>query len=172
MAETVNGVTILNMDASTGGPQNMQTSPYLYYDFETHQMLQLTDAQALENTDWDIAVKRSVIRVNGGDSGSGNSLVARLEPMNWDDVENEPPDSNLYSTDEFMTETCELITVGRGVISTAFGEWYYTASSGGIDVVENVIYSVYSGPPYHYVYKFQILEWDSGHYVFKYTPWS
>ena len=134
-------------------------------------MLQLTDVQALENTDWDIAVKRSVIRVNGGDSGPGNFLVARLEPMDWDDIENEPPESNIWNTDEFMTETCEPITVGRGVVSTAFGEWYNTSSSGGIDVVENVIYSVYSGPPYHQVHELEILEWNSGYYVFKYALW-
>ena len=45
---------------------------FVYYSFMTRDTLDITDAQAQTNTDWDIAFERSVVVLNGGVSGPGN----------------------------------------------------------------------------------------------------
>lgn len=55
------------IDATAGGPS--ATGPYTYFSLSTGQVVNLTDTEAATSTDWDIAFKRTNVKLNGGVSG-------------------------------------------------------------------------------------------------------
>lgn len=60
------------IDATAGGLGAPPTDPknkYTHFSFSTGQVIDLSDADAPTSTDWDIAFKRSSIKLNGGISG-------------------------------------------------------------------------------------------------------
>jgi hypothetical protein len=50
----------------------VQENPFVYFSFETNTQVQATD-------NWDIAIKGTTIRVNGGISGNGNARAALMD---------------------------------------------------------------------------------------------
>jgi len=63
------------IDATAGGRGASKTDPknkYTYFDLDSGELVELTDAQALTNSEWDIAFKRTNFKLNGGVSGPGN----------------------------------------------------------------------------------------------------
>lgn len=69
---------------------------YRYFDLATGQEIALTAEQASSSTDWDIAFRRSEIKLNGGASGSGAveaAIVAEQEDF-YDASGN--PDDNVF----------------------------------------------------------------------------
>jgi hypothetical protein len=68
--ETIN----LLIDASAGGVSAEPGDPankYTYLDLSAGEVVDLTDEQAQDSTNWDIAFKRSTVILNGGVSGPG-----------------------------------------------------------------------------------------------------
>ena len=66
------GITIKQLDATAGGLRASATDPankYTYFSFSKGDVVELTDAEAESSTEWDIAFKRSEIKLNGGASG-------------------------------------------------------------------------------------------------------
>lgn len=48
------------------------SSAYAYYDLDTNTQLELTDEEAQENTQWDLAFYSTTIKLNGNASGPGD----------------------------------------------------------------------------------------------------
>jgi len=66
--------TTLDVDATAGGFGTAPDDPanrWAYLDLDTGQVLDIDDATAETDTDWEIAFKRVAVRLNGGASGSG-----------------------------------------------------------------------------------------------------
>src|SRR5262245_19992451 len=67
--EQAGGVTKLFVDASAGGIINQLTNPWVYIDFAMLARVEVTDIDADTSTEWDLAIKRPILRVNSGDGG-------------------------------------------------------------------------------------------------------
>ncbi|RYZ44603.1 MAG: hypothetical protein EOO72_05830, partial [Myxococcaceae bacterium] len=73
---------------------------------------------ALASTAWDIAVRRSVIRVNSGVSGPSCVTVAQTaEGSTFDAVTQVEPTATFLAEAYFTPNTCELILDGSGINS-------------------------------------------------------
>ena len=79
-----NGDFLTEIDATAGGAFSTEHHDFTYFSFEDQDVVVLTDAEAAESAEWDIAFKRSEIRLNGGISGPGN--VMGFDLMGADDI--------------------------------------------------------------------------------------
>jgi len=119
------------VDATAGTPPGgmTPTQSFVYATF-TDQGLQkvaLGDQDALESMDWDIALRRYVIRLNGSDSGPSCVGAARVpgKPA-FDDV-SDAPEGIPFRLDDDFTDACTLIDDGSGLGSsplTALASYY------------------------------------------------
>jgi hypothetical protein len=115
-------VTSGTIDARAGGVANAVDNPYIYVDLRTGTKVEVNDLDALTSTTWDIALKRSSIRANGGDSGAGNRQIAIVAATTLAEVTAGP--SAGYTVDDFTTDDCAIDTLEAGEPRTTFGEWY------------------------------------------------
>jgi hypothetical protein len=119
---TADGVTSGTIDATAGGFGNSTDNPYLYLDLKTGARVEVSDVQARDSDAWDLALKRSSIRLNGGDSGTGNRKAAVVAAATLAEVTAGPAAG--YTVDDFTTETCTLKIHSGGEPMSAIGEWY------------------------------------------------
>jgi hypothetical protein len=79
ITNTMNGTTFLSVVDSTAGGLN-PTQAYVYAKFGVAglEKVMIHDETALDSLDWDIAFRRFVIRLNGGDSGPSCTGAAVL----------------------------------------------------------------------------------------------
>lgn len=73
--EPANGFSLIELDATAGGFGAQPDDPankYTYFNLHTGKVLELTDAEADNSTEWHIAFKRTKIKLNGGASGPGS----------------------------------------------------------------------------------------------------
>src|SRR3954467_15968360 len=101
---TASDVTSGTIDARAGGFDKAADNPYIYVDLRSGMRVDINDVQALTSTSWDIAIKRSSLRANGGDSGAGNRQVAIVQAATLAEVTAGP--STGYATDDFATDDC------------------------------------------------------------------
>jgi hypothetical protein len=116
------GATDAVIDATAGGLINAADNPFLYIDLEQGTKVAIDDVEALDSDAWDIAFKRPNIRVNSGDSGTGDVAVA-VVAGSLADVTEAPADGE-FETDDWSSDSCTLLTLADGTPATAFGEWY------------------------------------------------
>jgi hypothetical protein len=119
---TVAGVTTGTIDATAGGIAGAADNPYIYVDLRNGVKVDVNDLDARTNTTWDIALKRSSMRTNGGDSGQGNRKVSVVAAASLAAVTAAP--TAAYGTDDFTTADCMLEAIPGGEPMSAFGEWY------------------------------------------------
>jgi hypothetical protein len=89
---------------ATGGGMNASQS-YVYARFTTKGLakVDITDDDAFESTDWDIALRRYVIRLNSGVSGPGDVRGGRTAPMTQFADLDEVPSNLELRTEEYFT---------------------------------------------------------------------
>lgn len=119
---TTTGVTSGTIDATAGGVSGSADNPYVYVDLAAGTRVEIDDVAALTSDAWDIALKRSSLRVNSGDSGTGERELAAVQGATLDAVTAAP--ASGFATDDFATDDCELQTIPGGEPLSAFGEWY------------------------------------------------
>lgn len=103
------------------------------------EQVMISDEDAFTSTEWDIAFRRFVIRINSGTSGPGCVRAARApvsggaDPT-FEDV-TEVPDGITYFEEEYYTErgsSCTLIGDGSGLPgapdTVLAGYWSYTTA--------------------------------------------
>lgn len=121
------GVKKTVIDATAGGMSAASKNPYVYVSLKDGSRVELDDYSAKTSSAWDLAFKRAVIRVNGGDSGAGQGAVHILASTTLDKV-TAVPASATFKTDDFLDESCQIKTDPVGSIWTAFGGttgmWY------------------------------------------------
>lgn len=129
--QLANGNMLTEIDATAGGAFATQHHDFTYYSFESKDVVDLTDAEALESTEWHIAFKRSEIRLNGGISGPGS--VRGVDMLQDHDVVGEDSfdsfgASDLPSHDAFVSDGPAF----------AVNEWWsYDSSSHTISATGN-----------------------------------
>lgn len=139
---TVNAATVSNVADGTGFKSTIDatagsngfsavTESYVYAKFTPTglQKVALSDEAAVLSTDWDIAFRRYVIRLNAGSSGPSCVDAAKL-PIGTDyDSVLAPPTNGVYATDDFLgpPPTCTFKDDGSGLgtsPSTALASYY------------------------------------------------
>lgn len=118
---TTADVTTGTIDATAGGLSAAADNPYIYVDLITNTRVDVSDVNARDSLDWDIALKRSSLRINGGDSGGGRRTLAVVPGTS---VATITAPSSGYTEDDFTGDACVLATIPGGEPASAFGEWY------------------------------------------------
>jgi hypothetical protein len=118
-------VFVTTVDASAGGAAGQAEQPFVYLDLEAADgaaRLELDDVGALESTEWDIALKRFVIRANSGDSGPADAEVATVmaQDLTFDD---DVP-SDRFADEDWSSDGCTLVKDSTGGPRTRFSNWY------------------------------------------------
>lgn len=116
------GVTAGTIDATAGGLANSADRPYVYVDLRDGVKVEVDDLAARSSTKWDLALKRSSLRINGGDSGPGERRLAVVQASSMTEVTTAP--TSGYTADDFTTDGCTLDGLPGGEPRSAFGEWY------------------------------------------------
>jgi hypothetical protein len=114
------------IDATAGGFGANPPHAYVYGRFTDDglEKVEIHDEDALESADWDIAFRRMVIRINGGDSGSGCGEAVQL-PSGTDFEDAITIPETGWTTDDFYSASCELTTDQLpGVPLTALSRYY------------------------------------------------
>ncbi len=157
----------LRVDAALGGASEAASHAWVYVNMIEGTKVEVTDEEALSNGDWLLAFKRTEIRVNGGDSGSGPWLMTRVsEPFDTAAV---PGRDVEWGEDNFVDENCEVATFGQGMLLTAFGQWYdYDPVNHVISVPESETYVFYNAAQ-HSVFKLEISAYEDGVYTLRFA---
>jgi hypothetical protein len=135
------GEFLTRIDARAGGLAATMSYAYVSFDEAGLQKQPITDEEALGSMDWDLAVRRYVVRLNSGVSGPSCVEAARLPPGTSFDSLTEVPDGLSWRTEVYFTESCDYVpdSSGIGAPGTALASfWSYTSCvqmSGNLFVV-------------------------------------
>jgi hypothetical protein len=129
------------VDATAGGFGADPPHAYVYGRFTDSglEKVEISDEQALESMDWDIAFRRFIVRVNSGNSGP-SCVVATPIPGSpaYDDVTAMPENLPMYRKDEYFTAGCTMIDDGSGLGSPATALSTYWEYPGCVSMTDNV----------------------------------
>lgn len=106
------------IDATAGGSSPTQSYVYARFGELGLEKVSISDVQALDSVDWDIAFRRFVVRLNSGDSGP--SCVGGQEvSANYDSLTTVPT-GFLPEGDDFLTRApaCTFVADGSGLGSS------------------------------------------------------
>lgn len=122
---------VLYIDGSAGGVPNASKNPAVYVDLATGTRIDVSDVSALESTDWDLALKRTVIYTNGGDGGPGQGGAALVD-KSFDAVT--AADADAVEKEKFFDDECNALIDQAGFLTTTFSPaWYdYDTSTNGV----------------------------------------
>jgi hypothetical protein len=113
------------VDASAGGAAGQAEQPFVYLDLEAEDgaaAVAIDDVASFESTDWDIALKRFVIRSNSGDSGPADIEVATIQSEELREDDDVP--SQLFADDDWTSAECALLRDATTGPRTRFSNWY------------------------------------------------
>lgn len=134
------GERTLYLDASVGGLSNQDTHPWLYLALATGQAVPVTDLQALRSSAWDLALKRSVVRTNGGDSGPGRGGAIRIA-LPWDEVDRSTLGKQQLPQEAWFDENCEVMRDAAQELVTTFSGWSeYDAAEHVVSAAPDVVF--------------------------------
>lgn len=108
---------LTHIDATAGGAFATTPDSYTYGKFTDDgiELVSISDEASLTSMDWDIAFRRYVSRINSGNSGPSCVAAARLPGTpDFDTVDAAPADA-VFRTDDYFTDSCELIADGTGL---------------------------------------------------------
>lgn len=152
---------LTSVDASAGGYGNETKHAWTYVRFtaEGAEKVEIDDETALESLDWDMALRRFIIRLNGGDSGPGCVGAASFRNQTYEEL-TEIPEGVTYAEDEFYTDDCTIVNDSSGLENSpqvVMAPWWeystcvettgtpFLIQSGSGDVLKFVVESYYEG---------------------------
>ena len=108
------------VDATAGGAFANPPDAFVYGRFTDEGLVKLdiSDEDALESMEWDMAFRRYVVRINGGASGPSCVAAARTAPNTDFATATAPEDPSRYNLDAQYTPTCEFVPDGSGLPSS------------------------------------------------------
>ncbi len=141
----------LVVDATAGGVGAPPTDPankYTYVDLDTQSVLPLTDLQAASDSSWEIAFKRTSIRINGGISGPGVTTAALADAQEEFYAANGDPNSSVFlnATPESEQPAFDAVVDDQGLSFESDRNIPGIVGDGTAEGWWN-----YSGPPNHLV---------------------
>jgi len=122
------GIKETSVDAYAGGTSMAIKNPFIYISFKDGgKRVDIDDFAAKAATSWDVAMRRTDILVNGGDSGPGQAEVATVVGTTLDKVTTVPAASS-FMKDDYLDDNCVIQKNDADYIKTAFGgttgRWY------------------------------------------------
>ena len=134
---------LTTVDASAGGIDMEATSPFVYLDLTGSEAtaVDINDVQSFSDATWDIALKRYVIRANGGDSGPGGVEVAAIQGDDLSAV-TATPDQSRFGSDSWTGADCSYQHDGIGGPLTRFSDWFTVDPSMGTLTPNPLVYVV------------------------------
>lgn len=117
VANTVDGTDfVTTIDASAGGYNQAANNPWVYIRFtaEGAERVDIDDETALESADWDMSLRRYLVRLNGGDSGPSCVGAAAMLGFEYPELI-EVPEGITFQMDNFYTDDCGFINDSSGL---------------------------------------------------------
>ena len=120
-----------------------------YYSFAKGELVDMTDEEAAESLEWDIAFDRNYIRTNSGEGCKGNGGALDMNKTEFDDVPNLP--TSGYEKDKTATIQNSPMSSQKEIetaINPAFvcheveGTWFYVAGMGGEYEYNNNVFGI------------------------------
>lgn len=109
---------VSTVDATAGGFGNSSDNAWVYVKFTTDglEKVDIDDETALESMDWDMALKRFMLRLNGGSSGGSCVGSAAFLEADYASL-TEIPEGLTYVQDNFYTASpdCTIINDSSGL---------------------------------------------------------
>jgi hypothetical protein len=112
----------LYVDASAGGSQGAGQNPRVYLNLETATRVDVTDKSAGGSTGWDLALKRPILFVNGGDGGPGKGGAVFHLNKAFEQVT--AADATGTTAEQFFDQDCNAKLDPTGAPKTSFDGWY------------------------------------------------
>lgn len=112
---TVSGEFLTYVDARGGGLTPTQSYTYVRFTPQGLTRVSVDDQAALASTDWDIGLRRYVIRVNSGVSGPSCTSVAQTAAGTPFDSVKAVDASWKFETENYFNDTCELLVNESGI---------------------------------------------------------
>ncbi|MFN7698362.1 MAG: HmuY family protein [Deltaproteobacteria bacterium] len=136
---TTEGEFLSRVDATGGGTMPSQSYVYARFTEAGLEKVAISDEDALSSTDWDIAFRRFIIRLNSGVSGPSCVEAARTAPATTFDGLASVPEGLSYRTEGYFTEgSCDLVPDGSGLGSPATALSSYWTYPGCVSMTRNV----------------------------------
>jgi hypothetical protein len=132
------GAFLHHVDATAGGRAPTESFVYARFGDDGLTKVEVDDEAAFESTDWHIAFRRFVVRVNSGVSGPGSVTVARTAPgTDFESLDAVPADL-MFRDEAYFTETCEYVSDGSGIGSPATALASFWTYAGCVSMTGNV----------------------------------
>jgi hypothetical protein len=106
---------LTHIDATGGGLMPSESFVYARFTDAGLTKVDVGDEAAFESTEWDIALRRYVVRVNSGVSGPSCVGVGRTAPGTTFESVTALPEGLEFRTEAYVTDTCELVPDGSGL---------------------------------------------------------
>lgn len=116
------------IDASAGGFMDAVNNPWVYVKFTPSglEKVEIDDETALESMDWDMSLRRFILRLNGGSSGPSCVGAATFIEETYGSL-NAVPEGLSFAPDDFYTSDCTLINDSSGLPDNpqvSLGAWW------------------------------------------------
>jgi HmuY protein len=170
---------IVYVDASVGGIDGQDTHPWVYLSLATGQAVAVTDLEAFDSMAWDLALKRSTLRTNSGDSGPGKGGAIRVA-LAWDKVAASTLGNLPLPIEEWFDEECSIVKDATNNLVTTFSDWSEYDEATHVLAPADAVYITAGADGA--LYKLQILDYystatgthgaatNSGHYKLRIAP--
>jgi len=129
VSTTTDGADFVSeIDASAGGYERAHLNAWVYVKFTPDglEKVEIDDETALESMDWDLSLRRYILRLNGGSSGPSCVGAASFHESTYADLTS-VPDGIPYVQDDYYTSDCTITTDSSGLPgspSVALGPWW------------------------------------------------
>lgn len=136
---TTPGVFLTLIDATGGGLNTPESFVYARFGAAGLERVAIDDETALENTEWDIAFRRYVVRLNSGVSGPGCVVAARTpDGTDFDALAAVPADLRFNAEAYFTPATCSYVSDASGIGAPATVLGGYWSYPGCVAMTRNV----------------------------------
>jgi hypothetical protein len=126
------------IDATGGGLSPTESFVYARFTDAGLEKVAIGDEAAFTSTDWDIAFRRFLIRLNSGASGP-SCVTAAATPGGTDfAVLSDMPAGLSFAAEAYVTDTCELVPDDSGLGSAATTLAKYWEYPGCVKMTGNV----------------------------------
>ncbi len=104
------------VDASAGGYNQSANNPWVYVKFTPSgaERVDIDDESALESMDWDMALRRFIVRLNGGSSGPSCVGAASFLESDYADLDAVPAGVS-FAQDAYYTSDCTIVNDSSGL---------------------------------------------------------
>jgi hypothetical protein len=127
-----------DVDASGGGLAPMQSFVYMKFGDDGLTKVEISDEEAFESSDWDIAARRYVLRLNSGVSGPSSVTGARTRPQTKFDELDALPEELDFRTEQYFDETCTFVDDSSGLESPGTALASFWSYKSCVEMTHNV----------------------------------